>query len=94
MHSILLIKQVEKELLQLPAAAARRVAIALDELSERGIKSSNVKKIQTPFPGFRKRVGDYRILFEINEEIVVIYKIVSAPTSIDNEYTTSFAFTL
>ena len=75
MHSILLTKQAEKELAQLTNTVAKRVAAALDELSVRGIKSSNVRKLQTPFPGFRKRVGDYRILFEVNEEIVVIYKI-------------------
>ena len=75
MHSILLTKQAEKELAQLTNTVAKRVATALDELSVRGIKSSNVRKLQTPFPGFRKRVGDYRILFEVNEEIVVIYKI-------------------
>lgn len=75
MHKILLTKQAEKELNQLPPSISERLATALDELSERGIKSSNVKKLQTPFLGFRKRVGDYRILFEINEEIVIIYKI-------------------
>ncbi len=75
MHKILLTKHADKELTRLPPSISKRLATALDELSERGIKSSNVKKLQTPFPGFRKRVGDYRILFEINEEMVIIYKI-------------------
>ncbi|MBP9843048.1 MAG: type II toxin-antitoxin system RelE/ParE family toxin [Candidatus Pacebacteria bacterium] len=75
MHKILLSKRVEKELKDLPTTTAKRMVVALDELNSLGSKSSNVKKLQTPFPGYRKRVGDYRILFEINDEIIIIYRI-------------------
>ena len=75
MHNILLTKRAEKELSELPSATAKKITVAVDELPSLGIKSSNTKKLQTPFPGYRKRVGDYRILFEINEEIIIIYRI-------------------
>lgn len=75
MHSILLTKRAEKELSELSQTLAKRVVVALDEISTLGAKSSNTKKLQTPFPGYRKRVGDYRILFEVNEEIILIYRI-------------------
>ena len=75
MLKILLSKRAEKELNTLPANQTKRLLIALDELAQLGIKSSNLKKLQTPFPGYRKRVGDFRILFEVNEDIAVIYRI-------------------
>jgi mRNA interferase RelE/StbE len=75
MHNILLSKQSEKELSTLPKQILYRVVTAIDELATLGIKSSNTRKLQTPFPGYRKRVGDYRILFEVNEEIIIIYRI-------------------
>ena len=34
-----------------------------------------VKKLHTPFEGFRRRVGKYRILFVINGKKIEIYKI-------------------
>lgn len=75
MHRILLTKKAEKELGALPPPIAKRMVSALDELAAFGAKSANTKKLQTPFPGYRKRVGDYRILFEVNEEIIIIYRI-------------------
>lgn len=75
MPKILITKRSEKELSELPQTVTKRITAALDELSELGVKSSNTKKLQTPFPGHRKRVGDYRILFEVNDKIVIIYRI-------------------
>jgi mRNA interferase RelE/StbE len=75
MHKVLLTKRAEKELPLFPQPVIKRIAAALDDLTTLGIKSSNIKKLQTPFPGYRKRVGDYRILLEVNEEIIVVYRI-------------------
>ncbi len=75
MYKILLTKKAEKELSSLPSDLRKKAATAFDEMVTLGIKSSNTKKLQTPFPGYRKRIGDYRILFEHNEEIIIVYKI-------------------
>jgi mRNA interferase RelE/StbE len=75
MHNILLTKRAGKEFTELPQTNAKRVTAALDELSSLGTKSSNTKKLQTPFPGYRKRVGNFRILFEINKDIIIVYRI-------------------
>jgi len=75
MYSILLTKKAEKELLTLENKVQKRIGDALDEMMVFGTSALNLKKLQTPFPGFRKRVGDYRILFEVNDSIVIIYKI-------------------
>jgi mRNA interferase RelE/StbE len=75
MLSILLTKNAEKELQRLDKKNKDRIVVALDELKTLGTSASNIKKLKTPFPGFRKRVGDYRILFEVNDNIIVVYKI-------------------
>jgi len=75
MPKILLTRRAEKEFEDVPKATRSRIVDALDELANLGTKSSNVKKLQTPFPGYRKRVGDYRILFEVNDDIILIYRI-------------------
>lgn len=49
-----------------------KVCIDLKNFSE---KSSNTKKLHTPFEGFRIRVGKYRILFVVNDKKIEIYKI-------------------
>jgi mRNA interferase RelE/StbE len=75
MAKLLLTKRAQRDLVSIPLQIQRRLVGALDELTEKGTSASNTKKLRTPFPGYRKRVGDYRILFEVNEEIAVIYRI-------------------
>jgi len=75
MHNILFTSKAEKEFIRLDKKLQARIATALDELATFGYSAPNTKKLQTPFSGFRKRVGDYRILFEINGIIVIVYKI-------------------
>ncbi len=75
MHKLLLSRRAEKEFESLPPVHQKRIVLAFDELVAFGIKASNTKRLKTPFPGYRKRVGDYRILFEVNEEIIVIYRV-------------------
>lgn len=36
---------------------------------------SNIKRVSNFDPAYRKRVGDYRILFDIEEDILTIYEI-------------------
>jgi len=75
MYKVLLTKKAEKEFFALPADIRKRTVSAFEEMANLGTKASNTKKLQTPFPGYRKRVGDYRILYECNDELLVIYKI-------------------
>lgn len=65
-----------KEIRALPKEAL----LILDPIFERlesnpfGI-SPRPKKLETPFTGYRIRKGDYRILFEIKEKTVIVYRI-------------------
>jgi mRNA interferase RelE/StbE len=46
-----------------------RIEIMGDDLS------GDVKRLTNSTPEFRLRVGDYRVLFEIEEDTIVIYRI-------------------
>jgi len=37
---------------------------------------SNIKRLSHFKPSFRKRIGNYRALFEIENEIIIIYRIL------------------
>ncbi len=35
----------------------------------------HVRKVQTPFTGYRLRLGSYRVLFEFEGEMIIVYRI-------------------
>ena len=75
MYSVLLKKSAQKELQSLPKSAQNAIAKKLDDLAVLGTKASHTKKLQPPIGGHRTRVGTYRILFDIQEDILVVHKI-------------------
>ena len=71
MSQILYSKQALKFLQKQDAATARRIVGAINRLP-----SGDVKKLQG-MSGYRLRVGDYRIIFSKNAEVLLIGKIDS-----------------
>ena len=64
-----------KDLRHLQKQDARRVADALERLAD-GL-SGDVKRLTNFSPEYRLRVGQYRVLFEIeNENEIVVYRVV------------------
>ena len=64
-----------KDLRHLQKQDARRVADALERLAD-GL-SGDVKRLTNLSPEYRLRVGQYRVLFEIeNENEIVVYRVV------------------
>lgn len=77
-YNILLSKKSEKQLSKISKNEQLLIARAISELASFSKKTSrNIKKMKTSFPGYRKRVGNYRILFEVDEGEgkIIIYKI-------------------
>lgn len=75
MYNVLLKESAKKALDTLPAKIRSKVVLAIEELSSLGIHARHVKKLQPPIGGFRQRVGEYRILFDRNEELIIIHHI-------------------
>jgi mRNA interferase RelE/StbE len=66
--------RVLKDLKALPAAQQRRTLAKMEELSND--LAGDVKKLTSFSPEYRLRVGKYRVLFEVEEDKVVIYRVV------------------
>ena len=67
-------KRAEKDLASLPKADAQRIAYALF-LLENGL-TGDIKKLASVLPEYRLRIGVWRVLFEIVERKIIIYRIL------------------
>lgn len=61
-----------KALQKAPADAAGRIRARLDELARDPFAAANVKKL-TSHPGYRLRVGDWRVIYLVRREEVVVH---------------------
>lgn len=67
-------KRAEKDLASIPQSAAQRIAEAIFDLEDGS--TVGVKKLTNNTPEYRLRVGDYRVLFEISKDKIIIYRIL------------------
>ena len=67
-------KRAEKDLALLPKADAQRIVDALF-LLEGGL-TGDIKKLASALPEYRLRIGVWRVLFEIVESKIIIYRIL------------------
>jgi mRNA interferase RelE/StbE len=75
MYKVVLFTAAKKELESLDKKTKVRIAAALDELKRLGIHAKHTKKLQPPIGGYRMRVGGYRVLFDRDEDIIVVHRI-------------------
>ena len=73
MYEIKFKKKAVKELQRLPKKDAERIIEKISALSDN--LTGDVKKLTNFTPEYRLRVGDYRVLFEIEKNIIIIYHI-------------------
>ncbi len=62
-----------KDLASLPAEIQIRILTKI-ELMQNNL-TGDVKRLTNYTPEYRLRVGDYRVLFEIQEDVLVIYRV-------------------
>jgi mRNA interferase RelE/StbE len=63
-----------KDLRKIPKDQASRIADALEDLAD-GMKG-DIKRLTSFTPEYRLRVGDYRVLFEIEDSSrIVVYRV-------------------
>lgn len=63
-----------KDLKDLPKAQYRRVLAKIEALQQD--LAGDVKKLTNFTPEYRLRVGDYRVLFEVEGSSVVVYRVL------------------
>jgi len=65
-------KQADKVLRRMPRNVALVIAGKIKELAESPLRMRNVKKL-TDHPGYRLRVGDWRVIYTVKEEDLLIH---------------------
>ncbi|MDD5094812.1 MAG: type II toxin-antitoxin system RelE/ParE family toxin [Dehalococcoidia bacterium] len=66
MHEIVFTKQADKALRMMPAATAQRIREKLDRIAEDPHAThKNATRLQKT-PAFRLRIGDWRVIYEID----------------------------
>ena len=73
-YAVELSKKADKDLQKLPAQVQQRVAKGLKLL--RDDLQGDVKRLTNFTPEYRLRVGNYRVLFEIEDNTVVVQRIL------------------
>ena len=73
MYLIEFMPQAVKDLRKVPKKDARAIVGKIQVL-EQGL-FGNIKKLTNFSPEYRLRVGNYRVLFEIKEQKIIIYRI-------------------
>jgi mRNA interferase RelE/StbE len=63
-----------KDLQSIHKKDAARVATRLGELE--GGLSGDIKRLTNFTPEYRLRVGDYRVLFEVEDDTIVVYRVM------------------
>ena len=74
MYKIVFSKSADKALRRMPRNIALNLAKKIKQLANNPHKMPNVKKL-TKHPGYRLRVGDWRIIYTIRENELLIHVI-------------------
>jgi mRNA interferase RelE/StbE len=64
--------QAEKALLRMPNPQRRRISLAIDGLA-RDPRPPGCAKLAGAQDAYRIRVGDYRVVYEIENRVLVVY---------------------
>lgn len=72
MYELVWLSAVKREYDELSPRSRERIDVALDELKADPFAASNVKRLHGHSADYRKRVGDYRILYDVDTEKKVV----------------------
>ena len=74
MMKVIIDENAIKDLSKLDKKLTKKIFSKIEEL-QNFPNITNIKKLVNFYPPYRLRVGDYRVLFDIKDEIVTVYKI-------------------
>lgn len=74
MYKIFFSKNSDKALRRMPRNLALKIAKKIKELANNLHGMRNIKKL-TNHPGYRLRVGDWRIVYTVNDDELIIHVI-------------------
>ncbi len=68
-------RKAQKDIEKLDNEVAKNILLAIKEL-ESFPNSSNIKKLIKHDPPYRKRVGDYRLLFDVGSDTIEVGRVL------------------
>ncbi len=71
-YKVLLSSQSKKVFKKLDKSTSRRIIEAIEKIQKPVTESPHIKKIRNQEGLYRLRVGNYRVLFELYEDILLI----------------------
>ena len=69
------LQKAQKDIAKLPKNDLKKVLLAIKDL-ENYPNISNIKKLVNFKPVYRKRIGDYRILFDVEDNQIFIGRVL------------------
>ena len=68
---------VEKDLKKIPNKITSKIIIAIESLAEKPYPINKFKKLKGTEASYRLRVGDYRVLYEVEDtvKIITVYRV-------------------
>ena len=72
MHKVTFSKQADKSLRRMPRNLALNIAKKIKQLARDPHEMRNVKQL-TNHPGFQLRVGDWRVVYTVNDNELLIH---------------------
>lgn len=74
MYEIILSKNAQKVYSSVDDNTARRLNKAFDDMADNPFFGKNIKKLKGKLEGlYRYRVGEYRLVYELNEKQIHVY---------------------
>jgi len=74
-YKVVVFSTAERSLRDLPDKTRSRIGDALVSLADYPSPSAKIEKLKKPQRGYRRRVGDYRILLDIGDDIIFVHDI-------------------
>ena len=77
MAQVVLTPAAQREYKRLPTGVQERVQALLDGdfRIDPLVPQFKARKVQVPFTGYRLRLGDYRLLFDLGDDMIIVYRI-------------------
>ncbi|MDQ7084999.1 MAG: type II toxin-antitoxin system RelE/ParE family toxin [Sulfurovum sp.] len=70
-----ILKKAQKDISKLDVSLIRDILLSIKDL-ENYPDISNIKKLRNHKPIYRKRIGNYRILFDIEDEVLIVGRVL------------------
>lgn len=86
MYEVILHPDAQKVYINADKALAKKIARCLEQLEQTPRSHPNIKALKGDYAGYyRYRIGDYRVIYSIDDEVVQVFVVAIAVKSMNRE---------